>query len=36
VYDALFFCKESDAKLVAEIMNTYVLEFNVFTTAKIG
>ena len=35
VYDALF-CKESDAKLVAEIMNTVVLEFNVFTTAKIG
>jgi hypothetical protein len=35
VYDCLF-CKESDAKLVAEIMNTVVLEFNVFTTAKIG
>jgi hypothetical protein len=35
IYDALF-CKESDAKLVAEIMNTVVLEFNVFTTAKIG
>jgi hypothetical protein len=35
VYDSLF-CKESDAKLVAEIMNTVVLEFNVFTTAKIG
>jgi hypothetical protein len=35
VYDSLF-CKESDAKLVAEIMNTVVLKFNVFTTAKIG
>lgn len=35
IYDALF-CKESDAKLVAEIMNTVVLEFNVFATAKIG
>lgn len=35
VYDALF-CKESDAKLVEEIMNKVVLEFNVFTTAKIG
>ena len=35
VYDALF-CKESDAKLVEEIMNKVVLEFNVFTVAKIG
>ncbi|PKH66703.1 hypothetical protein CXF59_12320 [Flavobacterium sp. ALD4] len=35
VYDSLF-CEESDAKLVAEIMNTVVLKFNVFTTAKIG
>nr|WP_315231046.1 hypothetical protein [uncultured Flavobacterium sp.] len=35
IYDALF-CKDSDAQSVAEIMNTVVLEFNVFTTAKIG
>lgn len=35
IYDALF-CKDSDAQLVEEIMNTVVLEFNVFTTAKIG
>lgn len=35
VYDALF-CKESDAIIVAEIMNKVVLEFNVFTVAKIG
>jgi hypothetical protein len=35
VYDSLF-CKESEAKIVAEIMNKVVLEFNVYTTAKIG
>ncbi len=35
VYDALF-CKESDAKLVEEIMNKVVLEHRVYTTAKIG
>ncbi len=35
IYDALF-CKDSNAQSVAEIMNTVVLEFNVFTTAKIG
>ncbi|MBC7524894.1 MAG: hypothetical protein H7239_10680 [Flavobacterium sp.] len=35
IYDALF-CKESDAKLVEEIMNKVVLEHSVYTTAKIG
>ena len=35
IYDALF-CKESDAKLVEEIMNIVVLENRVYTTAKIG
>ena len=35
IYDALF-CKESDAKLVEEIMNKVVLEYSVYTTAKIG
>jgi hypothetical protein len=35
VYDALF-CKESDAKIVEEIMNKVVLEFGVYTIASIG
>ncbi|GAA4057928.1 hypothetical protein [Flavobacterium chungnamense] len=33
VFDALF-CKKSDAKIIAEIMNKIVLENGVFTTAK--
>jgi hypothetical protein len=35
VYDALF-CKESDAKIVEEIMNKVVLEFKVYTMASIN
>jgi hypothetical protein len=35
IYDALF-CKESDAEIVKKIMDEVVLEFGVYTTAKIS
>jgi hypothetical protein len=35
VYDALF-CKESDARISGRNNEYSCLEFNVFTTAKIG